>query len=640
MKIQNLLFAVILSFILALTLVSAININYTVYNATIEDNGAQTNTTTPVTNFNVITYNCTSLNCLTIGAVISSSTSFLNSNVVKIAFPVTLSSSYGYVSYFYKEEYIGWAQKSNWAGSGENQSTRSIYLLKKRSGSANITNFNVNNSTGVISAVIDSAIKNTSFASIPLLERVNTTVNLVIANASGLVYSQSQNVMIAYSASQPVNFNYNFSQLASGNYTVNLSTDVLNEKKILTSIPRSNSMILAVFNNNSINNVSNGTIPVITITNPINGNNYTNASTLTLNGTSTQSVSWNYTLNGNFTNAGFGSVINLPLNATNLINGTNVLVIFADNLNGTVNQTIIFNYNGTIIPVIPVVPLATIAILSPNQNNYNVTQLTINLSSTNSQAVWYNWNGTNQIYIAPSVTNFRNNGTYTLFAYANNSIGNITSANFTFVINTSLSDTTAPIITNITTIPNITNGSNYTNNGTTQNLTVNFTSNEYPINVTFNLYNITSLVNTSGPFTLQNASGLPLTYVIPNNLSNGVYFLNMTVSDSLGNTATYVVGNFTVLRPVSNVNNNTNNTINDDDDEDSDSDHNDGEILHFGTNSDYSIADSNNTMGLIDLTSNKDSLTLSQWILYWLFLLILILLLILVLILIFRRISQ
>ena len=113
------------------------------------------------------------------------------------------------------------------------------------------------------------------------------------------------------------------------------------------------------------------------------------------------------------------------------------------------------------------------------------------------------------------------------------------------------------LITNVTTIPTL--PTTITNN-TNQTIIVNFSSNYFPINITFHLYNNTDLVNTQGPITVNNISGLPVTYLIPGNLSDGTYYLNMTVVNSYGSNVTIYLGSFTITTPCTNCTNPQNNT--------------------------------------------------------------------------------
>jgi hypothetical protein len=83
-----------------------------------------------------------------------------------------------------------------------------------------------------------------------------------------------------------------------------------------------------------------------------------------------------------------------------------------------------------------------INILSPEELNYNYSNVLVNISATGDDidTVWFNWNGTNVTYTTPVYVNFTD-GEINLYAYVNNTLGNITSTFVTFTV-----DTTAPII--------------------------------------------------------------------------------------------------------------------------------------------------------------------------------------------------
>ncbi|MBI4449371.1 DNRLRE domain-containing protein, partial [Candidatus Woesearchaeota archaeon] len=141
-------------------------------------------------------------------------------------------------------------------------------------------------------------------------------------------------------------------------------------------------------------------------------------------------------------------------------------------------------------------------------------------------------------------------GIWNITIIANDTNGNINRTVFTnFTI-----DRAPPLITNLTTqppLPHVTQGTNVS-------YAVNFTSNEFPINITFTLYNSTgAVVNVTGPIVVLNASGLPINFTLPNNLSEGTYTLNMTATDFGNNSNTSFVGNITIDRTPPTPNNTT-----------------------------------------------------------------------------------
>ncbi|MEK6878780.1 MAG: hypothetical protein AABY22_04195 [Nanoarchaeota archaeon] len=83
--------------------------------------------------------------------------------------------------------------------------------------------------------------------------------------------------------------------------------------------------------------------------------------------------------------------------------------------------------------------LASITIIKPENNTYlQKDSLPLDFIVSNQQAIWYNLdNGNNMTIIAPILFN-SSQGSHTLYLFANNSMGNLTSKNITFIINISI----------------------------------------------------------------------------------------------------------------------------------------------------------------------------------------------------------
>lgn len=175
-------------------------------------------------------------------------------------------------------------------------------------------------------------------------------------------------------------------------------------------------------NSNNQTNQTNSTIPTLTVFSPVNGRVYNNTNIL-LNASSNQVVNWIYSLNG--INASVANVnqINTFLNA---LNGTNNLKVFISNVNGSASADLSFlvntssNHSGPINA--PVIKINT----PINNQQYNTSVLTLNVSS-NQVVNWiYNINGTN---VSAGQSNFlittfnANNGSNTLRVYGINANG-------------------------------------------------------------------------------------------------------------------------------------------------------------------------------------------------------------------------
>ncbi len=101
------------------------------------------------------------------------------------------------------------------------------------------------------------------------------------------------------------------------------------------------------------------------------------------------------------------------------------------------------------------------------------------------------------------------------------------------------SDKIAPIITNISRNPS----GGLLDNGSGQNIDVIFESNEFPINVTFELQNSSgNVVNILQIGIINSSSNLPVDYVLPSGLDEGIYDIFMIISDESGNGNDYFIG--------------------------------------------------------------------------------------------------
>lgn len=244
-----------------------VNVTYNkVYYNIIEDDGSWTTSTTPITGFATEGYVCTSANCLSINTsfTIAGLTRNTTTSEITLEYPTTLmGAGYGYVVYFFKDGYIGWEQRNiTLAGTGSMNSSKTIYLSKKRTGFAPIMNLSVVNEaspgrmieinvTAGVDADTYAAIANTSLAGVPLNEEVNTTATLNILNQAGsTIYTEVRNFLIPYSGVYRLSFDYNFT--SEGAYTVQVTTNVT-DAKILNSLTQTASAGINVVKQNLTN---------------------------------------------------------------------------------------------------------------------------------------------------------------------------------------------------------------------------------------------------------------------------------------------------------------------------------------------------------------------------------------------------
>jgi len=103
---------------------------------------------------------------------------------------------------------------------------------------------------------------------------------------------------------------------------------------------------------------------------------------------------------------------------------SNTLIAYANDSAGNLNSTSVVFTTDTIAP--------TISIVSPSNTTYNNTTILVNISS-NENNIWYNWNGNNITYSLDYVT--FNKGSNTLYAFANDTAGNLNLTSVTFFVN-------------------------------------------------------------------------------------------------------------------------------------------------------------------------------------------------------------
>ena len=210
MKSKIILIVLFSMFILMLTSVKADVIEKnSVFYGTIADNGSLITSSTPVTNFSVIGFVCSNNECSSVngslwnGQILNSG----SSSKINLDYPTILEQS-GYGIYIFKEGYIPYEVKANFAGSG-NANDASDYLTKKLDCTIPINDltFSSNNTNFTISLNIPSPISLSGLlgyipSSLSSFYSVNSIVNFTFIGPENL--SLTQNVNLPYSKSKPV----------------------------------------------------------------------------------------------------------------------------------------------------------------------------------------------------------------------------------------------------------------------------------------------------------------------------------------------------------------------------------------------------------------------------------------------------
>ncbi len=226
-------------------------------------------------------------------------------------------------------------------------------------------------------------------------------------------------------------------------WTVNggVSNPLVCGTNITTPIWNQGTSVVVVYANDSFNNLNFSIVsftvdsikPEIRIISPAN-NSLFNITNMTVdylaNDTNMQSCWW--TNNSGLNN----QTINCSQNITGQIwnEGMNTVRVSASDSFGNRNSSTVSFTIDTIPPYL--------GFLSPILMWYNNNTININITnSSDAVSIWWS-NGSDNIYTAP-VDSWFADGVHTIFAYANDSFGNINLTNVTFFV-----DTSAPILIN------------------------------------------------------------------------------------------------------------------------------------------------------------------------------------------------
>jgi hypothetical protein len=459
-----LLLGILFSLVLVSSMTSAaVTVNYNINERIFEEDGSVNNTNTPVKGASLFAYYCANSDCSTINPTpFYSYNAPSSSNEVTLILPKNLVGN-GYAFYVIKEGYIGWHHWGiTYAGSGTVNEPNPIYLSKKRSAFAPITNFSVYNevernkpiqievSVG-IDATTASAIEDIRhIQNLPLQESVMTLVSVEIKNSSGsIVHSDTKLLSLAYSERQSFYFNYpGFDK--EGNYNVSLYTDIVDDK-ILNPIRTNANFEINVlgdklldYSYSLLEKVSYEPLhpkkgEVVNISFGYLSNYVDSEENLFPINTSITAIasrnnqfyeSFNFNLKGNsvdFSPFSFDFLIEELGNYTIKIiaNPNPEMGNFSIGTNATLEFFVLQELDQT---------PPTIIIHSPINITYiDRTQL-VSITALDNVAVdkiWYNWNGTNISYNGPVYVDFLE-GSNTLKVWANDTSGNVNSASVVF----------------------------------------------------------------------------------------------------------------------------------------------------------------------------------------------------------------
>lgn len=152
--------------------------------------------------------------------------------------------------------------------------------------------------------------------------------------------------------------------------------------------------------------------PAISIDSPENGATYTQANTpinisITASDANLQAV-WYFD--------GTDNIVYSPPMLDNFAEGANTMTAYANDSAGNINSASISFFVDTVGP--------NLTINSPAAGSYTDDTILIDITGdSDTSAIWYNWNGTNESYSGPVNVTF-GEGAINLIIYANDSLGN------------------------------------------------------------------------------------------------------------------------------------------------------------------------------------------------------------------------
>ncbi len=190
-------------------------------------------------------------------------------------------------------------------------------------------------------------------------------------------------------------------------------------------------------NSSSVTFTVDNTPPLITINSPTNTTYSTSSIFFNINLNESGDLC-KFTLNNWLTNYTMNKNTNTNFNYTNnsIADSSYTTKFSCNDSLGNINNTVQLTFSIDTTP-----PLITVT--SPENKNYNTTQITVNFTADSYQTLWY-YNGTaNRTYTNPE-TIILNDGNYTFLFYANDSAGNLNSASLTFTVSTSSTPPSTP----------------------------------------------------------------------------------------------------------------------------------------------------------------------------------------------------
>ncbi|MDO8517466.1 MAG: hypothetical protein Q7S33_05070 [Nanoarchaeota archaeon] len=381
-----------------------------------------------------------------------------DNNIIVLQYPTYLISQYGYLVYYYKPGYVPYKVKANWYGEGKTPDQNNYLYKITDSASAQINNFQisktqtkVNEQIKVTSNILSPRINKDHITFVPeelkdgyYSDKVKATLKV-----NGNVV-ETKNLNMFWSTNQNIEFSY--TPIKAGNYKIELITEITDSKFTNPQI-LSKEITLIVLDENQIN-LTDTTVPVITILSPENGKTYTTQVNQIQYIVAEKNIKecWLSKDNGKTNETAFLCIANI-LQTTNVnsVEGINSWTIYSKDLAGNIGSTkVVFQLNTSVIPDTTDTTAPIITILSP-ENGKTYTNSNINFEISTNEVIGSAWvlinnqnitlNKINNTQFSKTIT--LSNGSYTVSIYAKDLAGNIGSKNISFTLKQKKSTSTS-----------------------------------------------------------------------------------------------------------------------------------------------------------------------------------------------------
>ncbi|MBS3075155.1 hypothetical protein J4429_01720 [Candidatus Pacearchaeota archaeon] len=227
--------------------------NYFRY-GTIDTNGQLIPTNTPINNVKVLGFVCSSDNCATVSGRLWPDILTSTNDFMRLIYPTTLQSQYGYGVYVYKEGYIPYEISADWWGTNPNDPVGPYndYLTRKEICNSKLMSMNVSHTDNIIN--IQAQIRSPVSSAGPLdylpselvsIYSANAQANLEIKKDSQIFYTETKYLTMLPSELKDLSFSIP-DITEPGNYIVKVYTTVNNEQKCLSYNQDSKQEILVI----------------------------------------------------------------------------------------------------------------------------------------------------------------------------------------------------------------------------------------------------------------------------------------------------------------------------------------------------------------------------------------------------------